>query len=96
MKPARIFVILAFLTASALAIVHLRVSNIRVAHRIQQLHEQEWKLRQQCVRQEAEIAARSTPRAVQELGVKSPAPPVPDGRDSPDSDNAEGSPNGGR
>ncbi len=56
MKPFRLFIILVFLTACALAIVSYRVASVQTAHRVQKEHARLKELMDQYHRNEAEIA----------------------------------------
>ncbi|MDD4888823.1 MAG: hypothetical protein PHU85_02745 [Phycisphaerae bacterium] len=90
MRPFRLFMILVFLTASALTIVYFRVAAVRTAYHVNRLHADQWRLRREIVRQRAEIARMSDPALIRQwvktstgvvppsLGPPGPPEPVDD------------------
>ncbi len=77
MRPFRLFVMLVLLTASALALVWLRVQSARTAYRIHDLHADLHRQRYRLWQQEADIAELSEPDRIQRLIDEEDLPLVP-------------------
>jgi len=77
MRPFRLFIILVFLTASALAMVHLRFESARSAYRIQQLNARQNALRVRLWTQQKEIACYTVPQRLRELVDRMAVPVAP-------------------
>lgn len=67
MRPFRLFVILVLLTASALAVVYLRVESARTAYRIHRMHAELHQMHYKLWRQDADIAELKEPNRIQRL-----------------------------